>query len=96
VAALVFADPATLVARRLSPPRPAVVECREGAPARVDAAGIRGSIRGIAGPWRTRGEWWADTAWEREEWDVALSDGAVYRLARDRATGAWSVDAVYD
>jgi hypothetical protein len=49
-----------------------------------------------AGPWRTAGEWWADTAWSREEWDVALPDGTVYRLALDRATGAWVVDAVYD
>jgi protein ImuB len=96
VAALALANPATLVVRRLSPPRPAVVECREGAPVRIEAAGVTGPVVAAAGPWRTHGEWWTDTAWTREEWDVALPDGAVYRLALDQAVGAWSIDAVYD
>jgi protein ImuB len=34
--------------------------------------------------------------WDRDEWDVTLSDGASYRLFRDRATSAWFVDGVYD
>ena len=96
VAALALTDAATLVSRRLSPPRPAVVDLREGAPIRVEAAGIAGPVLASAGPWRTTGEWWTDTAWIREEWDVALPDGAVYRLALDRAAGTWTIDAVYD
>ena len=96
MAALALTDAATLVSRRLSPPHPAVVELSEGAPIRVEAAGIAGPVLASAGPWRTAGEWWTDTAWIREEWDVALSDGAVYRLALDRAAWAWTVDAVYD
>ena len=35
-------------------------------------------------------------AWDRDEWDVALSDGAAYRVFRDRATGAWFVEGAYD
>jgi hypothetical protein len=62
----------------------------------VEAAGAHGEVLGCAGPWRSAGEWWAETAWSREEWDVALADGAVYRLVLDRASGAWAVDAVYD
>jgi protein ImuB len=88
-----------LACRRLAPPLPAAVECRDGRPTRVEAAGVRGAVTAAAGPWLTTGEWWAETAWTREEWDVALSDGAVYRLARDLAAGAagpWSVEAVYD
>ncbi|MGH7320968.1 MAG: DNA polymerase Y family protein [Candidatus Rokuibacteriota bacterium] len=96
VAALAFADAATLPCRRFSPPLPVAVERREGQPIRVEAERLRGAVVACAGPWRTAGEWWADTAWAREEWDVALPDGAVYRLALDRATGTWSVDAVYD
>jgi protein ImuB len=87
---------ASLVRRRLVPPRPARVECRADRPVRVDAEGCRGAVVAAAGPWRTAGEWWAERAWAREEWDVALLDGAVYRVARDLATGEWVVDAVYD
>ncbi len=96
VAALALTDAATLVCRRFSPPLPVTVERREGQPVRVEAERLRGAVVACAGPWRTAGEWWADTAWAREEWDVALTDGAVYRLACDQATGIWSVDAVYD
>jgi protein ImuB len=96
VAALVCADAATLVARRLVPPRPATVALHDGEPVRVDADGLRGAVVARVGPWRTTGEWWADTAWAREEWDVALAGGAVYRLACDAATGAWTVEAIYD
>jgi protein ImuB len=87
---------ASLVRRRLVPPRPARVAWGEGRPAHVDAAGCRGAVVAAAGPWRTAGEWWTEAAWAQEEWDVALPDGAVYRLARDLATDAWTVDAVYD
>jgi hypothetical protein len=35
-------------------------------------------------------------SWNRDEWDVALSDGAVYRVFRDRDTDAWFVAAIVD
>jgi protein ImuB len=97
VAALALGDAATLACRRFSPPVPATVRLRDQEPRSVEAPGLRGGpVVASAGPWRTAGEWWADTAWSREEWDVALPDGTVYRLALDRATGTWVVDAVYD
>ena len=34
--------------------------------------------------------------WDRDEWDVALSDGAVYRIFRDRETDGWFIDAIAD
>ena len=34
--------------------------------------------------------------WNRDEWDAALADGAVYRIFRDRETDAWFVDAIVD
>ena len=34
--------------------------------------------------------------WNRDEWDVALSDGAAYRVFRDRDTDSWYVDAIAD
>lgn len=44
----------------------------------------RGRPRRAAGPW------------SRDEWDVALADGAVYRIFRDRATDGWFIDGVVD
>jgi hypothetical protein len=35
-------------------------------------------------------------AWNRDEWEVALADGAVYRIFRDHATDAWFIDGVID
>jgi protein ImuB len=37
-----------------------------------------------------------DGAWDREEWDVALSDGAMYRIFQDRAGDGWFIDAIVD
>lgn len=49
-----------------------------------------------AGPWRASGEWWDARAWAREEWDVALDDGTLCRLAHNHLTGDWYLDGVYD
>src|SRR2546425_1235825 len=37
-----------------------------------------------------------EKSWNRDEWDVALTDGAVYRIFRDRDTDAWFIDAIVD
>ena len=37
-----------------------------------------------------------DGPWSRDEWDVALADGAVYRIFRDRVTDGWFIDGVVD
>jgi protein ImuB len=34
--------------------------------------------------------------WNRDEWDVSLSDGAVYRIYRDRVRERWFVDGIVD
>jgi protein ImuB len=34
--------------------------------------------------------------WDRDEWDVSLNDGGVYRIFRDRARDAWFIDAIVD
>lgn len=36
------------------------------------------------------------TEWDREEWDVALNDGAVYRIFQARTAGGWFIDAIAD
>jgi protein ImuB len=35
-------------------------------------------------------------SWNRDEWDVALTDGAVYRIFRDGDAGGWFIDAIVD
>jgi hypothetical protein len=38
----------------------------------------------------------ASGAFNRDEWDVALADGATYVVFRDRDTDRWFVDAIVD
>jgi protein ImuB len=84
-----------LALRAFRPPRPARVLLRDGAPAFVSAGAVRGEVVDRAGPWRASGDWW-DVAWSREEWDVALSPGGLYRIFRDRLREEWFVDGELD
>jgi protein ImuB len=34
--------------------------------------------------------------WNRDEWDVSLDDGAMYRIFRDRESDTWWIDAIAD
>jgi protein ImuB len=36
------------------------------------------------------------SCWDRDEWDVALADGTVYRLFVERAMGQWFIEGVVD
>ncbi len=90
--------PATLqlVMRLFRPALPARVRLIEYSPKSVLASGVKGNVLRSAGPWKTSGEWWAATFWCREEWDVALDDGALYRIYQDVQSGSWFVHGVYD
>jgi protein ImuB len=84
--------------RRCRQPVPARVVVNDGHPVRVttDRRGFAGgSVVGCAGPWRTSGEWWS-AGWNRDEWDVSLTDGAVYRIFQDRRTEGWFIEAIVD
>lgn len=48
-----------------------------------------------SGPWRSSGEWWAETAWDWEHWDVEIA-GRRLRLRQDRRGGGWVCDGTYD
>jgi protein ImuB len=80
--------------RYFRPPITARVTLVETQPAFVAAGAIRGKVIDLAGPWRTSGEWWTVDPWQRDEWDVALSDGALYRLYC--SPGGWFVEGSYD
>ena len=38
----------------------------------------------------------ANAPWNRDEWDVALADGSVYRIFRERDTDRWFIDGIVD
>jgi protein ImuB len=71
----------------------------------------QGAVTQAAGPWRTSGGWWAlppvvdlppeggshtNGPWSRDEWDVALTSGAVCRIYQDRTTERWFLEGIYD
>jgi len=86
-----------LALRRLRPPRPVTVETHEGRPAWLRGVSPEATeVVTCAGPWRASGQWWDTGAWARDEWDVALADGTLWRLSHDRITNTWSLDALYD
>jgi protein ImuB len=58
--------------RTFRPPIPLTVGMRDLQPAHVFFHGKRGTVRSASGPWRTSGEWWEESPWDHEEWDVEL------------------------
>ena len=76
------------------PPLPATVTVDRGSPTYIASRGIRGQVLEHAGPWLSSGDWWTESSWEREEWDVGLSDGALYRIYREPR--GWFVEGRYD
>ena len=56
-------------------------------------------VLAASGPWSTSGNWWSESAWTREEWDVALKTPAglgFYRIFRDPIRQQWFVEGVFD
>ena len=101
----------TAALRIYRPPLAASVELDGGKPSNISCDGARRKVLALAGPWRTKGDWWSETAWAREEWDVLLKalrpkyqsdsdDGdeetTLYRIYRDRRLRRWFVEGVYD
>jgi len=84
----------SLPLRAIRPTRTARVQMASGQPVHVQAEGVRGHVVASAGPWRTSGDWWTSDPWARDEWDVALSDGALYRIYSEQ--GRWFVEGSYD
>jgi protein ImuB len=84
-----------LAFRYFRPPLAARVETTgSGEPRRITTRRVSGSVVEAAGPWRTSGEWWATTRWQRDEWDVVLQSGALYRIYVDDR--GWFVEGSYD
>ncbi|CAM9842754.1 unnamed protein product [Discosporangium mesarthrocarpum] len=79
--------PAIRAQIRLVNGRPTHLRCRLG----------QGEIVKTAGPWRTTGHWWSESAhFAVDHYDVELGDGTVLRLAFDWKTKRWQIDGLYD
>jgi protein ImuB len=84
-----------LAFRYFNPPLQARVELQGDTPVRLAAGAIRGNVITCAGPWRSSGDWWTENPWKRDEWDVSLNDGAIYRIYRE-PDQSWFVEGAYD
>ncbi|HTZ46382.1 MAG TPA: DNA polymerase Y family protein [Verrucomicrobiae bacterium] len=58
--------------RLYRPPLPATVQLQHDQPHSIYFDYARKSILAFAGPFRSAGEWWSETPWARDEWDVLL------------------------
>ena len=58
--------------RRFRPPIPARVELKDAQLVFVTFLNQRRKVLAQAGPWRNSGDWWSETSWARDEWDVRL------------------------
>jgi protein ImuB len=103
---------ATSAMRIFRPPLPAAVESCQGKPAFVSCEGVRRQILAFAGPWKSKGGWWSENAWVREEWDVEIQtlrpkiqretsksreeETSLYRLYMDLRAKRWFVEGIYD
>jgi len=76
--------------RYYRPPVAAQVRVKAERPVSVNAQ----PILTAAGPWRASGDWWTPTPWDREEWDVELSNGGLYRVYH--ASQRWFLEGMYD
>ena len=87
--------------RRFRPPQPVSVQVVRNKPVAIGppralaeldevTRAFYGDITWCTGPWRTSGEWWNQQAWEREEWDIAVSKKDDGRWTKSFvARGSW-------
>jgi protein ImuB len=93
------------------PPLLADVQVEDKRPISISCGNTRKPILAFAGPTKTNGEWWSETPWAREEWDVLVpalrpkfqsdapaqqEENVLYRIYRDSHSKCWFVEGIYD
>lgn len=81
------------------PPQAIGVALDSTTPIRVLWNGQKYTVRELAGPWRLSGQWWSESNWSREEWDMKLvSESAEHtcRVAYDPGSHCWYMQGMYD
>lgn len=85
-----------LALRRFRPARYAQVIVAHERPARITSSSVNGAVVTAKGPWRTSGDWWRASQWNRDEWDIEISSGGLYRLYLELDSRRWFVEGSYD
>jgi protein ImuB len=96
---------AKLSFRVIRPPLPAHVTVQGGRPVQVSFRGQTWKVLQASGPWRSSGEWWEETPWQEDAWDLELcassdngnsSRSVVYCTVFDALQQKWFVRGSYD
>lgn len=86
--------------RELRPPQPTSVVLENGRPRSLFFRNQRCPVERAYGPWLNGGEWWNETTWGSEEWDLvarAQDDTLLLcSVVRDLMQDQWQVVALYD
>jgi len=94
----------TIALRRFRPAASASVFLSENIPAHLRSTNVNGKVAKQRGPYLGSGNWWAETAWARSEWDLQLENEVLLRChqsppsLRSGVAGVekWEVDGIYD
>ena len=83
--------------RAFRPPLRAEVRIERGQPVFIRSSIGQGEVLETAGPWRTTGHWWSESAhFAIDHYDIQMSDGSVLRLCFDWKKKRWQIDGLYD
>lgn len=92
--------PSRLCLRVLRPAERTMVQLESGRPREVYFRKRRYTLEEIYGPWLSGGDWWNESIWGNEQWDVIgrASDRGFLacRLAHDFIQDDWRVAGLYD
>ncbi len=92
--------PATACLRLLRPAERTRVETRQGQPCEIQFRSRWYVLEKVYGPWLKGGDWWNESIWGNEQWDVVgkTDDSArlVCRLSYDFIHKDWHVAGLYD
>lgn len=79
--------------RRIRPARLVDVTLADDRPAVLHTNTRSHFITTCSGPWLVSGDWWGDSRWRREVWEVETSEGTLYQLTRHN--GQWQLEGVF-
>jgi protein ImuB len=86
--------------RQLRPPEPACVTVQNSRLAMFFYRERRYAVEQAYGPWFASGDWWNQTLWKLEQWDLIAraQDGAMLYccMVRDPMRNQWRMAALYD
>ena len=83
----------SLPLNRFRPPKPIRVFQQDEIPVSLESDSLQGMVRKVRGPWTSSSDWWDTRPWSREEWDVELEEGGLFRIFKSKQ--GWFVEGSY-